>query len=387
MPQTIEENPTVVSALDLDPCKFGSIEEYTVELSRALRLRGWRSVLVFARPIPENVLPHFRDSGATIEVYEGKGWRGYIPSLYRILRKHRPKIVHFRYFEQFSLAPVMAWLAGAKIIIFTAAVTVPRPLKVTTKVKLYLWDRIILRLLKVRTIAVSEHVKRTLVDCYQMRPVEIRPLLNGINVKRFAGLSPDEISRIRQELKIPSNARVVLSPSNLRPEKGVDDLLLAAKQVLANRPETYFVVAGDGPMAGKLHQMAEDLAIKAQVRFTGTRSDLQRLMNLADIVVIPSTWQEPAGLVTIEAMGCERAVVATRVGGIPEYLGTGPTGILVDPHAPEQIAQAILKLLDSPADMKSIASAGHERVKSQFSMERWINETLRIYDEYLGIAP
>jgi glycosyltransferase involved in cell wall biosynthesis len=178
---------------------------------------------------------------------------------------------------------------------------------------------------------------------------------------------------------------VVLSPSNLRPEKGVDDLLKAAKTVLDKMPETCFVIAGDGPMGGKLRQLADELAISPQVRFTGTRSDLQRLMNLSEIVVIPSTWQEPAGLVTIEAMGCRREVIATRVGGIPEYLGTGPTGILVDPHAPEQIANAILRLFESPAEMALIARAGHERVETQFSMDRWIKETRQIYDEYLGI--
>jgi L-malate glycosyltransferase len=182
--------PSVVSALDLDPCKFGSFEEYTVALSRGLKERGWRSVVAFARPLPGQVMEHFRDSGATIEVFTKGAWRGYIPSLNQILREYRPEIVHFCYFDQFSLTPIMAWLAGAKIIVFTAAVTVPKSFGYPARVKHYLWDRIVLRLLRIRILAVSEHVKQTLVDCYMKRPAEIRPLLNGINTERLPTLRP-----------------------------------------------------------------------------------------------------------------------------------------------------------------------------------------------------
>ena len=376
--------PTVVSVLHLDPRKYGSMEEYTVFLSRALRDRGWRSVLVFSKMPPEPVLCHFRDTGAQIETFSVEGRLGYYPSILRVLRRFRGEVVHFHFFGPFSLLPLVARLGGARVIVFTEHVRLPQALRTITKMKLYVWSRVVLRLLDVIVLAVSEHIKRTLVNYYEMPPERIQTVLNGVNLQRFGEVSPDDISRLRQELGIPSVGSVVLSASNLRPEKGISDLLRAARLILSERPQTYFVIVGEGPIAGLLQGEAEQLGIGDKVRFTGSRSDVHRFMALADVVAVPSVWQEPAGLVEIEAMASGCPVVATRVGGIPEYVLDGVTGILVDPGSPEQLARAIVRLLDSPSEAKTMGQAGRERAKNHFSVQRWVEETLGIFDRALG---
>jgi glycosyltransferase involved in cell wall biosynthesis len=102
-------------------------------------------------------------------------------------------------------------------------------------------------------------------------------------------------------------------------------------------------------------------------------------MAAADVVAVPSVWQEPAGLMVIEAMASGRPVIATRVGGIPEYLEHEVTGILVQPHAPEQLARAILRLLNSATEANAMGRAGRARVETHFSMERWIGDTVELY--------
>jgi glycosyltransferase involved in cell wall biosynthesis len=114
------------------------------------------------------------------------------------------------------------------------------------------------------------------------------------------------------------------------------------------------------------------------------RSDVERMMGMADIVVIPSVWQEPAALVSSEAMAMERPVVATRVGGLPELVADGVTGHIIEPHAPQQLAAALLELLASPGEMERLGSAGRSRVARLFSMDRWIADTLRILAESTG---
>jgi glycosyltransferase involved in cell wall biosynthesis len=384
MLKTTKVMRTVVSVLQLDPRKYGSMEEYTVFLSRALRDRGWRSVLVFSRMPPEPVLCHFRDTRAQIETFSVEGKLRYYPSILRILRRFRGEVVHFHFFSPFSLLPLVARLGGARVIVFTEHVLFPQALRRITKMKLYVWNRVVLRLLDVIVLSVSEHIKRTLVNYYEMPPERIQTVLNGINLDRFGGASPDEIEQLRQELEIPHATSVVVSASNLRPEKGLSDLLRAARLILSQRSQTYFVIVGEGPIAGVLQREAEQLRIADKVRFTGSRSDVHRLMALADVVTVPSICQEAAGLVEIEAMGCRRPVVATRVGGIPEYVVDGETGILVQPGVPEQLARAIIQILDSPSEAKTMGQAGRKRAEDHFSTHRWVEETLAIFNKALA---
>jgi glycosyltransferase involved in cell wall biosynthesis len=222
-----------------------------------------------------------------------------------------------------------------------------------------------------------------LVDCFQMLPERIRVVYNAVNPARFTPLETEQQSKLRNELGIPSGQPVVVCASNLRPEKGIDHLMQAASRVLAKRPDTYFVIVGGGPLAPQLQELAVKLGIAANVRFTGLRSDVHRYMAMANVVAVPSVWQEPAGFVVIEAIACGRPVVATRVGGIPEYMADGVTGIAVDPAAPEQLANALLRLLNSPEEAAAMGRAGRTRVEDRLSIDRWVRETISLYEEAL----
>ncbi|MGH9602589.1 MAG: glycosyltransferase family 4 protein, partial [Terriglobales bacterium] len=144
-----------------------------------------------------------------------------------------------------------------------------------------------------------------------------------------------------------------------------------------------FVIVGDGPEEAALRAQAQHLEIASQVHFTGLRSDVHRLMPAAEVLVVPSVWQEPAGLVVLEAMAAARPVVANRVGGIPEYLEEDVTGILVEPRAPMQIADTVLRLLDSPDTVAAMGAVGRRRVEQHFSLERWAEETIQVYERSL----
>ncbi|MCI0355699.1 MAG: glycosyltransferase family 4 protein [Acidobacteria bacterium] len=223
------------------------------------------------------------------------------------------------------------------------------------------------------------------MECYGVGAGNITTLLNGVNVSRFSG-EPSAFRReIRSDLGLAPDSALVMTVAALIPQKGMDDFLRAAAQVLAHRPDVAFVIVGDGPEDGTLRTQAEQLGIAAKVRFTGLRSDVHRLMPAADVIVVPSVWQEPAGLVVLEAMAAARPVVATRVGGIPEYLEEGASGILVEPRMPRQIAGAVLGLLDSPETAAAMGATGRRRVQQLFALERWVDETIRVYER--GLQP
>lgn len=378
------ETSRVLSILFLDPCKFGSMEEYTVCLSRELERRGWRSGVVFSEPVRDPVLSHFAGTNARLFSFQRGRRLGPYRQLVGIQRQFRADVVHFHFFNQFSILPILLRLAGAKVVVFTDHVRQPQRIGFRTRMLCRLWDRVIFPLFGTKVLAISEHIKRTLVGCYQMRPERIQVIPNGVNLGRFVVPSAERLGSLRAELGIGPQIRVVVCASNLRPEKGIDDLLRAAKQVTTSAPEALFLVVGEGPEAEPLRKLANQLGIQANVQFLGLRSDVHDLMAMADVVATPSVWQEPAGLVVIEGMAVGRPVVATRVGGIPEYLADGQTGILVDPGQPDQLAQALLRVLSSPAEAEKMGRAGRKRAEELFTMERWVNDTIRLYERALG---
>lgn len=378
------EPVTVVSILYLNPRKFGSMEEYTVALSRALQQRDWRSVLVFSGPVAGPIAAHFDGSGAQIEVLPHPGAPAHSLALWRLLRRHRADLVHFHFVSPFSLLPLVAKAAGARAVLFTEHTRIPKTLKPALKFALGLWDRLVLAPLGVRLFGVSDHVTRIMSTCYAVAPQRVRTLHNGVNLARFAKLGEAEHSAALDELGLPRHAQVVLCAAYLIPEKGVDDLLRAAQRVVAARADAHFVIVGDGPLAATLKALAATLGIAERVHFTGLRSDVQRLMGMADVVVVPSVWQEPAGLVAVEAMATERPVVACRVGGLPELVADGETGRIVAPHAPEQLADALNALLGSSEERARLGRAGRARVERLFSMERWVADTVAAYADALG---
>ena len=372
------KNPaTVLSFLDLKPCKYGSMEEYTIFLSRALRERGTRSVVAFASEPIEAVREALRAEGAVLEVVEPGPRAQVYKRLWQLMRRHAPQVVHFHFFEQFSVLPVLSRLAGPKLMVFTDHVRLPQQLPAPTKIQLKAWDAMLAPMTRVRLLTPSHHMKKVLVEHYHVSPGIVQVVHNGVNAQRFR--SDDSHEEARRKLGLAAGAPVVMAVAALIREKGLDTLLRAAAQVLRRFAEARFVLVGEGSSEAELRALAKELGIAEAVWFAGLRSDVETFMRATNVVAVPSVWQEPAGLATLEAMASARPVVASRIGGIPEHVQDGSTGILVTPGAVEEFAGAIIRLLEDPALARRMGEAGRERVEREFSMERWIEDTLGIY--------
>ncbi|HVB34918.1 MAG TPA: glycosyltransferase [Patescibacteria group bacterium] len=378
------ERRTVVSIIALNPQKWGSLEEQTMFLSMALRNRGWRSVLLFDREPKGAVLAKLKETGATIGALPHRDSATFYPALVLALRRAQPSIVHFRLCNSFSVLPIAAWLSGARAIFFTEETHRPGTTARSTRAKCYAWDRVVLRGLGVRIVTVSDYVKRVLTKTYRVSPERVQVLLHGVNTERFRPSEDLAIMDMRRECGIPAGEQVIVCAAHLIPEKGVESLLHAAQQILQARRDVSLLIVGEGPLGSKLRQVAQNLGISGKVHFLGLRSDVHRLFAMADVVAVPSAWEEPAGLVLLEAMATGRPVVATRVGGIPEYLEDGKAGILVDRDSPTQLAQALLSLLDTPTLATAMGCAARRGAEARFTVERWASETLSMYEAALS---
>jgi glycosyltransferase involved in cell wall biosynthesis len=195
-------------------------------------------------------------------------------------------------------------------------------------------------------VAVSEHLRRYIIDTFDVPEALVTTIPNGIDVARFT--VPLDISVLRRELGIREGDIVVGSVGRLMEQKGMAYLLKAFARLIRRGDPMKLVIVGDGELRHDLERLAQDLQLGDRVVFTGIRKDIPDLMRLFDVFALPSLW-EGQPLTVVEAMAAGKPVVATDVGGNAEILKHGEFGVLVPPRDDNALAGAIGALLSDPA--------------------------------------
>ncbi len=171
--------------------------------------------------------------------------------------------------------------------------------------------------------------------------------------------------------------------ARLSREKGLDVMLDAAKLVLASEPSARFVIGGSGPLEDEIRSRIRDLRLEPYVKMAGFVEDVPGFLSRLDMFVLPSD-SEGIGLAVMEAMAAGLPVVATDVGGVPEVVSDGQTGILVPPRQPRLLAQAIVRLLVDPDLAKSMGIAGQNRVEALFDAKVMAERTVAVYRDLVS---
>ena len=202
---------------------------------------------------------------------------------------------------------------------------------------------------------------------------------NGIDPNFAQVPGTVESATLRQEMGLPAGARVVLSVCRAAAEKCPLDLLAVFSRITASEPNTYCLHAGQGPMAADMADWLDTLPKeqKDRIKLLGLREDIPQLLGCADVFLLTSA-QEGFPNVVMEAMQAKVPVVATIAGGTPELITPGETGYLFEVGDTEGMADAVLKLLDSPELPQKIANAALQMV-SRFSVEAM---TARVTESY-----
>jgi len=176
---------------------------------------------------------------------------------------------------------------------------------------------------------------------------------------------------------------VVTVVGSLYPVKGHRYLLEAVPQIVKTCPSTVFLFAGRGDCETALREQARTLGLEARVRFLGLRQDVPTLLELGDVFVQPSL-SEGLSIAILEAMAAARPVVTTRVGGNPELVVEGETGLLVEPADAAGLASAVTRILADPAEGRRLGANGLARVRSRFSIETMVAQYEQIYGTLVG---
>jgi glycosyltransferase involved in cell wall biosynthesis len=299
---------------------------------------------------------------------------GWLRRFTRLLRDRRVAVIHAHEFGANTYGTLAGRLAGV-------------PAVATVHGRSYYADcrrrRLAYRVVSCAAamVAVSEDVKRFVVEATGVPAGRVRVVLNGVAA---ATPVPEETrARLRAELGIRDGERVVTVVGSLYPVKGHRYLLEAVPRVLESFPSTVFLIAGRGGCEGDLREQARGLGIETRVRFLGLRGDVPVLLAASDVFVLPSL-SEGLSIAILEAMAAGRPVVATRVGGNPELVLHGQTGVLVPPADPPALASAMVGVLTDPEASRRLGEEGRRLVTDRFGIDAMVKQYEAIYDAALG---
>jgi glycosyltransferase involved in cell wall biosynthesis len=323
-------------------------------------------------------------AGVPVEVVGFKGLRvlrhplrvtAELSSLVRLIRRERPVIVHAFLFWAYVIGAFAARAAGSPVVIASR-----RSLGCFKEGAFhYLFvERLANRMTDV-ILANSEAVKADVIRQERVEPGKVRVIYNGVDATRYAAVADP---RLRVALDIPADARTIGVIARLIDYKGHRFFLQACREVKRRHAEALFLLMGDGPDAPALAGLGRQLGLQDSVRFLGTRRDIPQLLSLLDVVALPSL-EEGFPNAVLEAMAAGKPVVATRVGGVPEAVIHGETGLLVPAADAGALADAITALLDNPVRAERMGRAGRERAATTFGLDRMVLETQRMYEEIL----
>lgn len=178
--------------------------------------------------------------------------------------------------------------------------------------------------------------------------------------------------------RLPHGAPLIGNVAALAPHKGQRHLIAAMALVIRQLPDARLLILGDGELRDALQQQIAALGLERHVLLTGFRDDALGVMRSLDLFVMSSV-TEGLGSSILEAMTCERAVVGTRTGGIPEAIDDGTTGVLVPPRDERAMADAIVALLRDPGERARLGAAGRARVIAEFSIDALVQGVMRVY--------
>lgn len=298
--------------------------------------------------------------------------------LWSIFRHEKPGVVHLNSAKAGGVGALAARLAGVQKIIFTAhgwAFNEERSFISRIIIKIFSWITVVL---SHKTIAVSEAVKND-AQKWPFIAGKVVTIKNGITETEFFDRKEARLRLFaRGNIRVPENAFVVGSIAELHNNKGLESAIEALAKLVVKNHSLYYFILGDGEEKELLNALVGQRGLQGRVFLLGFVDNASHYLPAFDAFILPSI-KEGLPYVILEAGLAGLPVVASRVGGIPEVIEDGSTGILVPARNPEAIAESLEKLVTDQPLAKRLGEALRERVRVEFSLKRMLVDTIALY--------
>ena len=292
---------------------------------------------------------------------------------------HQAQIIHTHSFAAGLVGALATPLAGSVRMVATIHNYPPNATGMRATRAQHRWAvRQVLRRAS-RIITVSDALRRDALDLYPDAADKTVTIPNGIYIRTKGERGPAD-SRVAYG--VAADKTTVGMVARFAPQKGILEYIRACAEAAARWPDVEFVLAGDGPLRDAAESLRDELGLHERLHMIGEIESAADLIAGLDIVVVASL-TEGSSIVAMEAMAAEKPVVATRVGGVPEVVVDGETGVLVEPGDPEALAAAIESLLEKPEWGRDMGERGRHRAAERFDISLMFERTKQVYADVL----
>ena len=289
----------------------------------------------------------------------------------RIMKKHHIQIVN-------THGSIDSWTASLAGRLSTQKPFIVRTRHKSTPISPTIRHRVLYGALPHAIVTTGETVRQDMINRNGLAGSKIVSIPTGVDLNIYRPITPN--GRVREELQTEPEDLVVGTISFLRSYKGLPYFLSAAARVLKSFPDTKFWIIGDGPQKETIKEQVIEEGLQNQVRLTGFREDIPELLAHMDVFVLASIDGEGIPQGVTQALAMERAVVATKVGGIPEVIHDGKNGYLVDPKNSEQLAANICRLLSDQELRQQFGTCGRDRIHDCYGLNTMLDRTEQLYE-------
>lgn len=354
----------------------GGVERRRLSLAKAFKGSEFQMKLVgtfksgnIAEQIEQNEVE-------IIEIGEFNGplhWEKH-KKIQKIIDDFQPHIIHGAVYEGVTMAAINGFIKGVPIVILEET-SDPQNRSVKADFLLRIFS-----FAAQKFIAIAPNVADYLRNTAKVSSKKVITINNGVEIPRQ--VSAQEIKSLRTQFTLNEDDFVIGTVGRLfNDHKKITDIIEAI-YLLKNFEKIKLLIVGSGRDEQLIKQKVIDLGVEDKVIFTGYQFDTAPFYKLMDIFCIASQ-REGFGLVAAEAMLHQLPVIATRVGGLQNVVVDGETGILIPPHQPKEIANAIIKLHESADLLEEYAANGYKRAIKNYTEERYVNDVISLYRNLL----
>jgi glycosyltransferase involved in cell wall biosynthesis len=354
----------------------GGAETQLVRVAKRLKQRGWDARVVTLMS-PRAYVDVLEQAGIPVDTLGIRDKRSAVRPVWRlarIIREWKPVVVHSHMVHANLLTRLTSLLAPVPVLVCSA-----RSIREGGRLRDWLYrltDPLCDLTTHVCEAGAQRYIRERIVPPHKMRVV-----YNGVDVDQFR---PDGQKRERMRQETDTGDRFVwLAVGRLEAPKDYPTLIRAFARVSHAREDALLWIVGDGPLRVQLEALTLKMGLQKQVRFWGVRRDISDLMNAADAFAMSSS-REGLPNVLLEAHSCGLPAVVTSVGGNAEIVIHEKTGFIVPPQNPTALADAMLRLMNLPAEMRQqMGALARQRVEQQFSLESVVTQWENLYYELL----